>query len=204
MQQLVKLTMPPIWRPRSTFGNRFSTVIGSAGQLFLRGVTGAQGHGHKLSDRALFNTEAVEPGLFRGYDVVLGFLVQAVAPLLAGDRVDLAGGDLDGEGILDPVAVDLDGVEVHPHGFGLVHGEHDAAVAHPVCGDAVGVVVDVAEGKAAETRRQVVSLAVVGDTQRALEVDAETGVGMDFGEAEDELVVAEFDHRVVTFTIRHP
>ena len=74
-------------------------MLGLAGDLFLGGVAGAQGHGHELADDALFHAVAVEPGLLGGDHVVLGLAVEIVGPRLAGHGVDLAGGDLDREGV---------------------------------------------------------------------------------------------------------
>ena len=98
-------------------------MFGLAGDLLLYRVALAQGHGDELADGALLEAVAVEPRLKRRHHVVLWIAVQAVAPALAGDRVDLPGGDFHGARVVAG--------EVHPESLRLVHGQHHAAVLIP-------------------------------------------------------------------------
>lgn len=76
-----------------------------AGQLFFSGVAGTERHGHELTNDALLHSEAVEPRLNRGDEIVLRVGVQIVRPRLIGDSIDLPGRDLDGERIAGSVPV---------------------------------------------------------------------------------------------------
>ncbi len=138
-----------------------------AGELPLHGVAQAQGHGHELADQPLARGDAVEPGLGRGDQVVLGLAVQPLGPGLARNGADLADRHLHRAGLVVRAG------EAEPHGLALVHGEEDAAVVAPVVGDVVGVVVHPADREAPQPWRQRVLPAVVGDAQRALEGDAQ-------------------------------
>ncbi len=124
-------------------GELEAAVLGQAGQLLLHGVAGPQRHGDELADAALTDIEAIEPFLMGGDDVVLGGGGQAVVPGLAGDGVDLAGGDLDGAGEAQAQGLgDQAPIEAQPQGFGLVEGHEDTAMTTPGRGQPFGVVVD--------------------------------------------------------------
>ena len=176
-------------------GKLEAAVCGQPGQLLFHGVAGAQGHGDELADAALADVEAVEPFLVGGDDVVLGVGGQAVVPRLAGEGVDLAGGDLDGAGETQAQGLgNHPPIEAQPQGFGLVEGHEDAAMMAPGLGQPFGVVVDQAQGEFAQARGQGVDVAVVGDAQGAVEGEVAAGLGVDVREAEAELVVAQGQH----------
>jgi hypothetical protein len=108
--------------------------------------------------------------------------VQLLRPCLAGDRVDLAGGNFYGEGIGGISGGAVAGTKMQPHGFALVHGQHYAAAIDPCGRHAPREIVHVSERKVAEPRRQRVLLAVVGYAQGALEVDRDARRTVNVGE----------------------
>ena len=150
-----------------------AAVLPPARDLLLGAVTRPQRHRDELPDDPLLHAVAVEPRLPRCDHVVLGLLVERVRPFLARDRVDLARRHLDGERIRRPVAIEVIVPETQPHRLRLVHRQHHAAVREPLRRDVFREVVDVAERKVAQPRRQRVVGVVVRDPQRALEADRE-------------------------------
>lgn len=115
--------------------------------LALGGVALPKGHGHELADNAFFDTVAVEPRLGGHHQVILGILRQTVGPGFAGDGIDFAGGHLDGKRILCAVRRDMFRVQIDPHGLGLKHGQHDAAVLDPFFRHLVGKVIHMFQGE---------------------------------------------------------
>jgi hypothetical protein len=136
-------------------------------QLPLDGVAPPERHGDELADEPVAGIESIQPGLVGADHVVLLASVELAGPRLAGYRVDLAGGDLHRDGMPVPRA------EVQPERLALVPGDEDTPVLSPVLGDGVEVALDTADREAAQTGRQRIGGAVVGDAQRALEADAE-------------------------------
>ena len=88
---------------------------------------------------------------------------------------DLPSRHLDGEWIPLPVAVERPRPEIQPQRLRLVHRQHHTAVREPAGRHVFGEVVDVAQRKIAQPRRQRIVLVVVRDAQRALETDLELG-----------------------------
>ena len=124
-------------------GDLQPAMLRLAGHLLLGGVPRPQRHRDELPDEALLDAVPVEPRLFRGDHVVLPRLRESEAPPLTGDRVHLTGGDPYGEGVVRSALLDESAGEVQPEGFGLVHGQHHAAVLSPTPRNLRGEIVDV-------------------------------------------------------------
>src|SRR5262249_10237929 len=92
-------------------------VVRLAGDLLLGRVTIAERHGDELANDAFFDAIAVKPGLARCDHVVLWIAMQAVGPFLAGDGVNLAGGNLDGAWITGHAFGIVAGRKMQPHRF---------------------------------------------------------------------------------------
>lgn len=116
-------------------------MLSVPGQLFFRRVLFSQRHRDELADYAFLIAIAVEPGLLRNDDVILRVGVQVRRPFVAADCVDLAGGDLDGEGVLDVAARR---VEANSQSFRLVHRHDHTAAFEPDFWDASNEVVEMA------------------------------------------------------------
>src|SRR5262245_36486207 len=139
-----------------------TAVLGLARDLFLDRVARPQRHGDKLAYHVLGDAEAVEPGLLRHDDIVALRAVELGLPGFAADGVDLAGGDLDGEGIA-AARPPTTAAEGDPHRLGLVERHHHARSLTPALGHAVGEIFDVPQRKRAQPRWERIVLAVVGN-----------------------------------------
>ena len=80
--------------------------------------------------------------------------------------------------------------KVQPHRLGLEHRQHDAPTLEPARRDPLGEVVHVFQRERTDTRRQGVAAPVVGDTQGALERNAQPRLGVHVGEGDDKGVVS--------------
>ena len=153
-----------------------------SGDLPLDRVAHAERHRDELLDVAVARVDAVQPRLRRDHHVVVrASALQALAAGLAGERVDLADGDL------DRVRAPVRAVEVQPHRLALVHRQQHTAVRPPRLRDPVCVVGDAADREVSQRGRQRVLAAVVGDPQCALEGDAEVRADLDLVSADGDV-----------------
>ena len=126
------------------------------GELRLDGGARAQGHGDELADLPVAHLDAVEPGLGRADQVVLGVGPERLVPGVAGQRVDPTEADL------DRVRLPPGRLETEPEGLALVHREEHAARLARRLGHAIGELLDPADRERAQAGRQGVGPAVVG------------------------------------------
>jgi hypothetical protein len=125
-------------------------VLAAPGELLFDGIARAQRHCDELPDHAFLYDESIEPGLLRDHDVVLRTAVEPRAPRLAGDRIDLARGDLHRERILRVALRVGPRIEVYPECLALVHRQHHPTTLQPMDRYARLEVVHLPERKPAE------------------------------------------------------